>query len=61
MSGYRFTFTLSEDQTSFTTTATPIGYGRTGKLSFYADIDGIRAEDNKGKPASGKSPMYSPS
>jgi hypothetical protein len=60
MSGYQFTFVVSADQKSFRATAIPIGYGRTGKLSFYADANGVRAEDNKGKPASEKSPIYHP-
>ncbi|MCI0488851.1 MAG: hypothetical protein L0229_19845 [Blastocatellia bacterium] len=58
--GYRFTLTLSEDAKSFSVTATPDVYGKTGRLSFYADIGGIRAEDLKGQPASAKSPVYKP-
>ncbi|HEU4388407.1 MAG TPA: hypothetical protein VFV34_11465 [Blastocatellia bacterium] len=58
MSGYQFTFNVAGDQKSFNVTATPIGYGRTGRLSFYADANGIRAEDAKGKTATEKSPVY---
>lgn len=60
MSGYQFTFNLATDKKSFNVTATPIGYGRTGRLSFYADANGVRAEDAKGKPATEKSPLHHP-
>jgi hypothetical protein len=56
--GYRFTLTVSGDEKSFSAAASPIAYGKTGRLSFYADIDGVRAEDLKGQPASQKSPIY---
>ncbi|HYP30014.1 MAG TPA: hypothetical protein VE262_25135 [Blastocatellia bacterium] len=56
--GYRFALSVSGDQKSFFATATPLAYGKTGKLSFFADIDGIRAEDLKGQSASVKSPIY---
>jgi hypothetical protein len=59
-SGYKFSLTLSEDKRSFTVHAVPVVYGKTGKLSFYADIQGIHAEDLQGKPASNKSPLYQP-
>jgi hypothetical protein len=58
LSGYKFTLTVSQDNLSFYIHAVPVVYGKTGKLSFYADIQGIRAEDLKGKPASDKSPPY---
>lgn len=58
LSGYKFTLTVSPDSLSFYIHAVPVVYGKTGKLSFYADIRGIRAEDLKGKPASEKSPIY---
>jgi hypothetical protein len=57
-SGYRFAVTVSADQKSFSATATPVSYGKTGKMSFYADIDGIRGEDLKGQPATAGSPVY---
>ncbi|HEX8183553.1 MAG TPA: hypothetical protein VF747_02340 [Blastocatellia bacterium] len=56
--GYRFTLTLSGDAKSFAAAASPIAYGKTGRLSFYADINGVRAEDLKGQMASEKSPAY---
>jgi hypothetical protein len=59
-SGYKFNLTLSDDKRSFYIHAVPAVYGKTGRLSFYADIQGIHAEDLKGKPASNKSPMYEP-
>ena len=59
-SGYRFNLTLSPDMKTFSATATPLSYGKTGKLSFYADINGVRAEDLKGAPATVKSPVFQP-
>lgn len=56
--GYRFTLTVSDDRTAFFATACPVAYGKTGRLSFYADGHGIRAEDLKGQPASAQSPAY---
>jgi hypothetical protein len=60
LNGYAFAVKLSDDQKSFSVTATPVVYGKTGRLSFYADVGGIRAEDRKGKPATGKSPVFNP-
>jgi hypothetical protein len=59
-SGYKFTLTLSSDKLSFLVHAVPSMYGKTGKLSFYADLQGLHAEDLKGQPASSKSPRYQP-
>lgn len=59
-SGYRFTLTVSADQSSFFATAVPVAYGKTGRVSFYADIRGVRAEDLKGRAASANSPTYQP-
>jgi len=56
--GYKVTLEVSGDRKSFFALATPMAYGRTGRLSFYADADGIRAEDLKGKPASASSPPF---
>ncbi len=58
--GYRFVLTLSADQKTFSATATPVAYGKTGKLSFYADINGVRAADLKGSAATAQSPVYQP-
>jgi hypothetical protein len=60
INGYRIRLTVSQDGKFFAATATPSAYGRTGRLSFYADADGVRAEDLKGEPASAKSPIYRP-
>jgi hypothetical protein len=57
-SGYTFLLTLADDQKSFSVLAVPRTYGKTGRLSFYADINGIRAEDLQGKHASAGSPVY---
>lgn len=59
-SGYRFALIISADEKSFFTTATPSVYGKTGKLSFYADINGVRGEDLRGQLATVKSPIYVP-
>ncbi|HXG66402.1 MAG TPA: hypothetical protein VNO70_14985, partial [Blastocatellia bacterium] len=58
--GYAYTMTVAADKSSFFITATPAQYGKTGKLSFYADNKGVRAEDAKGKAATANSPLYNP-
>lgn len=58
--GYRVALTVSADLKPYSVTATPVRYNETGKLSFYADASGVRAQDAKGKPASFKSPAYEP-
>jgi hypothetical protein len=58
--GYRYAMTLSADQSAFTATALPVAYGKTGRLSFYADLNGIRAQDLKGQPATANSPLFQP-
>jgi len=60
VNGYRYTMILSADQSSFTASAVPIVYAKTGRLSFYADINGIRAQDLKGQPATMNSPLFQP-
>jgi hypothetical protein len=58
---YRFDLKVSEDGRGFSVTAVPAAYGRTGKLSFYADQDSVvRAEDKAGQPATAASPAYAP-
>jgi hypothetical protein len=51
---------VSPDEKSFFATASPTAYGKTGKVSFYGDINGVRGEDLKGQPASARSPIYQP-
>jgi hypothetical protein len=58
--GYRITFSLNTDKSVYYAQAVPVAYGKTGKLSFYADGGGIRAEDLKGGVASPTSPPYPP-
>ena len=58
--GYRFALTLSADAKSFFATASPTAYGKTGRVSFYANVDGVRGEDLKGQPATAASPVYQP-
>ena len=58
-SGYRFDFKLGADGQGFQLTAVPEAYGRTGKLSFYADQESpVRAEDRNGQAATAASPSY---
>jgi hypothetical protein len=59
-SGYKFVLTVSADATTFLATALPLTYGKTGKVSFYVDINGLHGEDLKGQPATVKSPIYQP-
>ena len=59
-SGYYFDLKVSADGKSFFVTATPSEYGKTGRISFYADINGIRGEDLKGKLATVQSAFYQP-
>lgn len=58
--GYRFTMTLSGDQSAFIAVAVPVVYAKTGRLSFYADINGIRAQDLKGQAATASAPLFQP-
>ena len=58
--GYRYAMALSADQSSFTVSAVPVAYGKSGRLSFYADINGIRAQDLKGQAASASTPLFQP-
>jgi hypothetical protein len=59
-SGYQFALTVSADAKSFFATALPTSYGKTGKISFYGDINGVHGEDLKGQPATSRSPIYQP-
>jgi uncharacterized protein DUF3352 len=48
--GYKFDFALGGG--GYEATATPLEYGKSGKLSFYTDQNGvIRAADHEGRPA----------
>ncbi|MCS6885361.1 MAG: hypothetical protein RMM17_05920 [Acidobacteriota bacterium] len=49
ISGYKIGMELSEDKKSYWIHAEPLVYGRTGKHSFYADVNGIHRVDNGGK------------
>ena len=53
--GYRFVITLAPDKKSYYATATPLEYGKSGKLSLIMIADGktpphLVQKDNKGKP-----------
>lgn len=49
--GYRFHVTLGRDGKSFAAGAEPERYGRTGRLSYYADQQsGLKQQDAGGKP-----------
>jgi hypothetical protein len=58
--GYKITVSVSADKKNFTLNAVPVVYGKTGRLSFYLDPEGFRADDLKGQPASKTSPIYHP-
>ena len=49
--GYTFRITTARDGKSYVSTAEPVRYGHTGKLSFWMDQTGnIKSADNAGKP-----------
>lgn len=48
--GYHFRIKVGGDGKSYAATAEPAAYGRTGRLSFYADASGVQRKDNGGKP-----------
>jgi hypothetical protein len=48
--GYRFQVKVGQDGKTYAATAEPADYGRTGRLSFYADPTGLQKKDNDGKP-----------
>ncbi len=57
--GYSFQLTLAPDKHSFTVSATPARYNRTGRVSFFMDASGIKTRDTGGKmfdPRSEKKP-----
>ena len=56
-SGYRFTVNLTPDRTAFTVVAVPLRYGRTGKLSFFANAKSIHASDAGGRPVNEQAPV----
>jgi hypothetical protein len=58
--GYQYQLIVAADEKSFTVTATPMAYGKSGRLSFYADIHGVRAAELKGQVASKSAPPYQP-
>lgn len=59
--GYRFAVQVGTNGQSFAVTAVPVTYGKTGKLSFYADQTNlIRAEDKAGQPATAAAGTYFP-
>ncbi len=53
--GYNFNLSLAFDKKSYSASAEPAVYGKTGKLSFIFNVGGkqkaiIKSKDNKGKP-----------
>ena len=48
--GYHFTIKLLKDGKSYSVSAEPARYNRTGRLSFYMDQAGIKSSDVGGKP-----------
>lgn len=58
--GYRYNISLSSDKKSYSASAEPAVYGKTGKLSFYMEYNEkdkkmrLQYDDNKGAPLKGK-------
>ncbi len=55
--GYNYVINLAGDKRSYYATATPVVYGKSGKLSFVLKLDGkgisrVTSKDNGGKPLS---------
>ncbi len=50
--GYRFRVNAPDGGKSWNAAAEPAVYGRTGKLSYYLDVSGVRSGDVGGKPLS---------
>ena len=53
--GYNYVINLAGDKRSYTATATPAEYGKSGKISFLLKLDGkgishVTSKDNGGKP-----------
>jgi len=48
--GYRFRIAVPKDGKSWTASAEPAQYGRTGRLSFFMDQSGVKNGDVAGKP-----------
>lgn len=48
--GYRFQIKVGADGKTYAATAEPVAFGRTGRLSFYADPSGLQQKENGGKP-----------
>ncbi len=55
-SGYRFTVNVTPDRQAFTVVAVPVRYGRTGKLSFFANSKSIHAADAGGNAVNEQAP-----
>jgi hypothetical protein len=55
--GYRYALQPGSGKVSYFVTAVPERYGRTGKLSFYADAAGVRAADKGGNPTDSGAPL----
>lgn len=48
--GYRFHVSVTGDRKGWNAAAEPAQYGRTGKLSFFMNAEGVRSGDVGGKP-----------
>jgi hypothetical protein len=53
--GYNYSLKLSSDRKKYTVSATPAEYGKSGKLSFWVELDTggsphLESKDNGGKP-----------
>jgi hypothetical protein len=55
--GYKFSLQLAPDKKSFTISAVPEQYGRTGRLSFFSDGKRIHGDDARGAPIDETAPV----
>src|SRR5215467_10323029 len=49
MYGYKFTIELNRDKKGFWVHAEPNSFGKSGRVSFYADLNGVYKFDTGGK------------
>ncbi|MBI4853960.1 MAG: hypothetical protein HY819_19355 [Acidobacteria bacterium] len=49
MEGYKFTIEIGKDKREFWVHGEPLTYGKSGRVSFYADLNGVYRLDNGGQ------------
>ena len=53
--GYKYELVLSADKKQYTVTAEPVVYGRTGKISYFLNVESGKKPDLKQEDKQGKS------